>query len=294
MISLSAGTLATDTKDSWIEKTYLEPEKSTANKIAMISIDSAIFEGSSGSLLGTISDSTLIISQLDKALQDRNVKGILLNIDSPGGEVVASDEIYKKVKEVNSVKPVVIYSKRILASGAYYVAMGANYIVVNEFNISGSIGVYTELYNYDGLFEKLGIKIKRITNSNGTYKLQEQLFDDIQNDPVDQSFVNSLDVVYNRFVNVIIESRDISEEELKNKLAKGLTYSAMDAKSNNLIDEIGNEQTAINKIKEFASISDAKVIYYEEQFDLFNSFSGFSAKASLILGGESEMKVLYM
>lgn len=294
MITLSAGSLSTDSKITWNEKTYLDSNESTTNKIARISIDSAIFEGSSGSLLGTVSDSNMIISQLDKALKDKQVKGLLLNIDSPGGEVVASDEIYRKVKEVSESKPVVVYSKRIMASGAYYVAMGANYIVVNEFNISGSIGVYTELYNYDGLFEKLGIKIKRITNTNGTYKLQEQLFDDVANDPVDQSYVSSLDTVYNRFLSVIIESRGISETELKDKLAKGLTYSATDAKANNLVDEIGTEDIAINKIKELAGISNAKVIYYEEPFNLFGSFSGFSAKASLILGGENKMKVMYM
>lgn len=268
-------------------------EEFDQNKIAVIDISGVIFDGDLGPFSVT-ADTSRIIAQLELAAEDEDVKGILLHIDSPGGEVVASDDVYRKVVEISEQKPVIVYSEGTLASGAYYVAMGADYIVVNEFNLSGSIGVFAEFYNYDGLYENLGIDVQRLTNSNGSFKLSEQLFDDDESDVVTQNLIASLDVVYNRFVNVIVESRGISETQLRNDLAKGQIFDSYTAVENDLVDEIGTEEDAYTQVLELANISSAQRVRYQEQFGFFDVFTGPAVSLRNMFVNGGEMKLYYM
>lgn len=272
----------------------VEDSKDSVEKIAVIKVSGIIFDGDLGPFGGATAQSGIINAQLDLALEDENVKAILLEIDSPGGEVIASDAIYRKLLEVKSQKPVVVYSKGLLASGAYYIAMGSDQIFVNEFNLSGSIGVYAEFYNYDGLYEKLGIEVKRLTNSNGTYKLGEQLYDDNENDEYEANLVKSLDVVYNRFLDVIISSRGISEETLKESLAKGQVFDAYSAKENNLIDEIGTESDAWQYLLDTLEIQSADKIEYQQNVGFWEFFATPAIQFKNMFNWKSEIRVFYI
>lgn len=275
------------------EKIY-SGNASSRDKLAIVKIEGVIADADLP-LQGTTASVDRIVEQLDLAANDKNVKGILLWIDSPGGEVVATDELYRKLLEVKEQKPIVVYSERLMASGGYYTAMAGDYIIVHEYNISGSIGVLTEVYSFDGLFEKLGIKVKRLTNTNGDYKLGEQLFDENPNDPVDQSYVDALDIVYDRFLEVILENREINEETLRNELAKGQIYASKNALENKLVDEIGTDETAIEKLKELVGISgDVKVVYFEEDLGFWDSFGYIKTQFQNMLRLNNKARVYYM
>ena len=134
----------------------------SSEKIAVVRIDGAITESSSsGGLVaadGTAAD--LITNQLDKALYDESVRGVLVRMNSPGGEVVASDLIYRKVKDLSTKKPVVTWISGMGASGGYMVAAGSDIIIAHPSAITGSIGVILEVTSLEGLYEKLGIESK--------------------------------------------------------------------------------------------------------------------------------------
>lgn len=275
------------------ERIYSGDAKSK-DKIALIKVEGVIADVDIP-LQGTTANVDRITDQLDLALEDDNVKGILLWIDSPGGEVVATDNLYRKLIEVKEVKPIVVYSESIMASGGYYIAMASDYIVVHEYNISGSIGVLTEVYNFDGLFEKLGIDVKRITNTNGEYKLGEQLFDDNPNDPVDKGYIEALDTVYERFLTVILEGREINEETLRNELARGQIYASKSALENKLIDEIGTDKQAIEELKQRAGLSgEVKIVFYEEKLGFFDSLRFLKTNIGSFIGLNKRARVYYM
>lgn len=292
------GVLATTGDNSGVEsngftfnQTDIDDEFDT-NKVAVISLEGVIFDGDLGPLSQTANVDS-VIAQLELAQEQEDVVGIILNINSPGGEVVASDRVYRKVQEVSDQKPVVVYSGNTLASGAYYVAMGADYIVVNEFNISGSIGVYAEFYNFDGLYENVGIDVRRLTNSNGSFKLNEELFDDDTSDVPTQNLIETLDVVYERFVNIIVESRDISESELTDQLARGQVFDAYTAQENNLIDEIGTEEGAFEQVLRLADVDTAQRIQYDEQLGFFDVFTQPAVSVRNMFRQESGMTIYY-
>lgn len=293
IVVTASGPTGQESNGFYFSELVLEDEEDTFDEIVIIDVNGLIFDGDLGFFGGATADTSRTIAQLDLALENENVKGVLLRVDSPGGEVIASDDLYRKITEVSQEKPVVVYSEGLLASGAYYIAMGADYIVVNEFNLSGSIGVFIEFYNYDGLYEKLGIDIKRITNSNGTYKLNEQIFDDTP-DEVDQNIVKSLDVVYDRFVNIIVEERGLSEIALRDSLAKGQVYDAYTALDNNLVDEIGTESDAFEKLLDLAGLEKADQVQYQEQFGFFEIFTGPAIKIKNTFSSHNESRIYYM
>src|SRR5437773_1159935 len=127
----------------------------TTEKIAVITMRGLI----SSSIPGSVSDSMVddLRAALQQARDDSRVKAIVLEIDSPGGEVTASDEIYSAVVKTRAIKPVVVYMESLAASGGYYVSCGGKYLMANETSITGSIGVIIQTLNYEQLFNKIGL-----------------------------------------------------------------------------------------------------------------------------------------
>ena len=124
-------------------------------KIAVITMRGLI----SSSIPGNVSDSMVddMRAALQQAREDSRVKAIVLEIDSPGGEVTASDEIYSAVVKTRARKPVVVYMDSLAASGGYYVSCGGKFLMANETTITGSIGVIIQTLNYEQLFNKIGL-----------------------------------------------------------------------------------------------------------------------------------------
>ncbi len=206
-----------------------------ARGIALIRIEGTISADRSGSSVNPED----IIEQLRRADKDDSVKAILLRINSPGGTAAASQEIYREVKRVK--KPVVVSIADVGASGAYWVACGADRIVASPASDVGSIGVILIIPNLKELFEKVGIEY--VVVSKGKYKdlgnparrltEEERKILDAQ-----------AEIVYEQFIDAVAENRKLSESEVK-ELATGLAFLGTEAKEKGLVDDLGNFRDAV-------------------------------------------------
>ena len=202
--------------------------------IAIVRVEGTIQEQSGGSTLEASSgyqhDSTM--NYIDELMDDSNNKGILLYVDSPGGTVYESEELYQKLKEYKETtkRPIWDYMAHYAASGGYMVSMASDKIYANSNTTTGSIGVIMSGYDMSGLYKKLGIRYVSITsgkNKDSSKFTDEQIA--IYQDQINEA--------YEKFVNIVADGRDMSVEDVK-KLADGRTYTAKQAKNNGLIDEI--------------------------------------------------------
>ena len=167
---------------------------------------------------------------------NKNIKGLVILLNSPGGEVYASEKIYQDLKELSSKKPVYIYAQSEIASGAYYISMGASKIFASPVSVLGSIGVYWEVYNYDGLLNKLGIKHKYLVSKNAKYKVESNwLFDNSE----DSKYVKkALQSIVDDTEKVFIKRVKDARPHANLSVLKGLVVSADKAKQLGLIDGI--------------------------------------------------------
>lgn len=172
------------------------------------------------------------LEYIDELINDSNNKGILLYVDSPGGTVYESEELYLKLKEYKDKtgRPIWDYMAHYAASGGYMISMASDKIYANPNTTTGSIGVIMAGYDLSGLYEKLGIRYVSITS--GKNKDSSSL-----NDEQVEIYQSQVDECYENFVEIVAEGRNMSEKEVK-KLADGRTYTAKQAKENGLIDEI--------------------------------------------------------
>ena len=210
-------------------------------------------------LEGIIFDSKEFNDQLKDYGNRPAVKAIVLRINSPGGGVAASQEIYEAVKRIRATtnKKVIVSMASVAASGGYYVACASDKIYANPGTITGSIGVIAEWYNYADLLH--WAKLQSIIFKSGELKdagsptrpltEQEKLFF--------QSLINSM---HSQFVTAVVEGRKMKEEKVR-KLADGRVYTGIEAKTNGLVDEVGTLQDAIASAARGAGISgDPKTI----------------------------------
>lgn len=196
---------------------------------------------------------------LQQAVDDRRVKAIVLRIDSPGGEVTASDTIYHAVKEAAAKKPVIASMDSIAASGGYYIACGANKIVANQNTWTGSIGVIVQTLGYSGLLDKAGLKM-RVFRS-GSFK--DALGGHREMTPDEEKYVQDMVMqTYDRFTAVVSAARGIPVEELKNGVADGRIISGADAVKLKLVDRTGYIEDAWQLAREAAGLKDSAVVAY--------------------------------
>lgn len=245
------------------------------NKIAIVNLSGPIVEsaGSNDPLAFSpeLVSSRRIIPLLDHIAKDDSVKAVVLRINSPGGAVVPSDEIYRKVLELREHKPVVASMGDVAASGGYYIAAGANKIIANPATITGSIGVIAQFPQVSGLFDKLGVEMR--TFKSGEFKDLGSTTEEIST--ADQDIIQTLiSEMYTLFVNAIVEGRGMEEAKVR-QLADGRIYTGLQAKEAGLIDELGNYDYSIEYAAGLANISDPTVVEYSDQ-SLFESL--FSAQ----------------
>lgn len=212
--------------------------------IALVPITGAIQSGDGG---GAFSDGGAyageITSTLRRIQRDRNIKAVVLRIDSPGGGVTPSDEIHNEVVRTRTEfgKPVVVSVGSMAASGGYYIAAAADRIIANRTSITGSIGVITVLPNLQGLMEKIGVESAVLTT--GPYKDLGSGLRPLTDD--DRAVMQGiLDDAYGRFVSVIVAGRKMDEAKVR-QLADGRIYTATQAKEHGLLDEFGDLPDAI-------------------------------------------------
>lgn len=239
----------------------------TGESIALIRIEGVISDSQSSSLLyGEGTEPEKIIHQLHKAEEDPNIKAIIFRINSPGGTAAASQEIYREIMRIK--KPIISSVGDICASGAYYIASATDWIVANEASSVGSIGVIMQFPNYQGLYEKLGIKTETFTK--GKYKdlgSPARGLTDEEKRLIDKE----LEVVYQQFIRDVAKGRDMTEKNVE-ELATGFVFVGSESFNLKLIDELGNYQDAINKAVELGQIKGKPTIIDFKRPTFFDTF----------------------
>ena len=216
--------------------------------VGLIEVSGAITDGGASSLLGgTSGGAREFIRETEAARADDNIKSVVIRINSPGGAASASQEMYEAVLRLRAKKPVVCSMGDVAASGGYYTAAACTKIYANRATTTGSIGVITELLNYQQLARKIGVdqaiiksgKFKDAGNPARPLTAEER-----------QLFQNLINNLYNQFVNDVVAGRkeatkgQLTREKLL-KLADGRVYTGEQAVKNKLIDETGNLYTAV-------------------------------------------------
>ncbi|MGK5510013.1 signal peptide peptidase SppA [Brevibacillus formosus] len=244
----------------WEEKVV---EGTGDRKIVQLFIDGEI-SGSTG-ILGRGFSSSDILSQLNQVMLDDTVKGVVIRVNSPGGEVVATNEIYHKIEEVKKKgKPVVISMGAYAASGGYYLSAVGDYIYANPATITGSLGVIFSLPNYQKAADWIGYSETVI--KSGAFKDIGNAFRPMSEEER-AVFQRLVDESYQEFVDVIAKGRNIPREQVL-KIADGRVYSGKQAKELKLIDEFGTLEDATNYTKRKLNLEEARVVSYtqEERF----------------------------
>jgi protease-4 len=231
--------------------------RGTDKKIAVISLRGLI----STSVAGNVGESMVddLRWELEQARNDADVRAVVLEIDSPGGEVTASDMIYNAVVKTRAKKPVVIYMETLAASGGYYVSCGGKYLMANETSITGSIGVIIQTLNYEQLFNKIGLS--SVVFKSGKFK--DMLNGARPITPEERELVQGFIMkTYDRFLGIVARERNLPAETLRNGVADGRILSGRDALEHKLIDGLGQLEDAYAKARELGDAPDAKVVKY--------------------------------
>jgi len=232
------------------------------NKIALITLQGAISNETASNFLGDSKSADSVLKAIKKASADKTVKGVLFRINSPGGTVAMSQEIYSSVMKLREKKPVVVSMADIAASGGYYVACAADRIYANPGTLTGSIGVILETVNVKGLLtDKLGIKSEVI--KSGKFKDTGSPYRPLRDD--ERELLNNLVLnAYGQFVDAITQGRinrkdnykiekiDLNKENLE-KYADGRIFSGEQALEYGFVDKLGGLAQATEDIKKMAN-----------------------------------------
>ena len=220
-------------------------------------------------VVGTISEDSsdtynhqYILNAIDAMIDDGENKGIILYVDTPGGSVFASDELYLKIKEYQkkTKRPVYASMQSMAASGGYYISAPCDKIIANRNCWTGSIGVTLgTMYDVSELLDKIGIKTNTITS--GANKAMGSNVEAMTSEQR-EIFQSLVDEAYEQFVGIVAKGRDMKTSEVK-KLADGRIYTAKQALSNGLIDEIGTFEEAAADMKAEYKLGDCELEYFE-------------------------------
>jgi len=222
-------------------------------------------------VVGVIIDSTEVVKELKEYSKDSSVKAIVLRINSPGGGVAPSQEIYDEIVKIKEKKKVVASMGSVAASGGYYIAAPADKIVANAGTLTGSIGVIMEIPNVSGLMQKIGVNTQVV--KSGKHKDIASVFKTLT--PEEKKILQTvLDDVHDQFIEDVSEARGMKPEDIR-KLADGRIFTGRMAKEVGLVDELGNLQDAIMLAGELTGIEgEPEVIEKEDEFSFFDMLKG--------------------
>jgi protease-4 len=206
---------------------------------------------------GTITDYLDTVSIISEATKDESIKAVVIDVDSPGGAVGASQEIYRAIEKLREKKPVIVSMGNVAASGGYYISAPANVIYANPGTITGSIGVIIQHVDVSEILNKFGVKVNTIksgANKDILYPTKPLL-------PEQKALLEKTVMdVYDQFLDAIVRYRPIKKDVLKS-YADGRVFSGNEAKALGLVDKIGNIQDAISEAKKLGKLEeDAPVI----------------------------------
>ena len=205
---------------------------------------------------GPIIDSKDATDEIKEYTKDKSIKAIVLRIDSPGGAVAPSQEIYEEVKKAVAQKKVIVSMGSVAASGGYYIAAPATKIIANPGTLTGSIGVIMEIPNIEGLMNKIGIKTEVI--KSGRHKDIASAFRTMGKEER-EILQGVMDNVHEQFMKAVAEGRKIKMEEVR-KIADGRIFTGEQAKTHGLVDDLGTLEDAIKTAATLAGIKEEPVV----------------------------------
>ncbi|MFH1439099.1 MAG: signal peptide peptidase SppA [Candidatus Woesearchaeota archaeon] len=214
--------------------------------------------------------STKIIEYIEKAKNDPSVRGIIFEINSPGGSAVASEEIGEAIKELRDEtnKITVAWIREVGASGGYWVASATEHIVANKMSITGSIGVIASYLEFSGLLEKYDVKYQRMVS--GEHKDMGSPLKEMTEEE-EALFQEQLDLIHNYFIEEVAKNRNLNKEQIQ-KVSDGSIILGAKAKELGLVDELGSKKEALEYIEKKLSI-EAELIEYKEAPSFLELFS---------------------
>lgn len=245
-----------------------------ADQIAHIDLEGIISASSSQAGESMVDDFSSLI---EAAVEDDSIKAIVIRINSPGGEVTASDRLHHIIELADERKPVVAYLDTIAASGGYYAACATRKIVSHPTTFTGSIGVIMQSVKYGELIDKLGVSMEVYKSG----KLKDLLSGTRATSPEESALVNELiQETYTRFLGVVSESRGKSVEELRaSPLTDGRIFSGAQALAAGMVDQNGFIEDAYDEAMLLAGVTDATVVRYSQKTSFWDAFSSIGASA---------------
>ncbi|MBF0330015.1 MAG: signal peptide peptidase SppA [Nitrospirae bacterium] len=258
--------------------TIFQKQVPLGSKVALVRIEGPIFE------------SKTAVNEIKGYLKDKSIKAIVIRVDSPGGGVVAAQEIFTEVRRASAEKKVVISMGALAASGGYYISAPATQILANPGTITGSIGVIMEVPNIKGLMDKLGIKSEVI--KSGKHKDLASVFRGIG---IEERAIlqGVMDDVHEQFINAVSEGRKIPVSKVKD-FADGRVFSGRQALKLGLVDELGDLEAAIKKAALLAGIEGEPEVVSKKEKSIFHELlNGSIADVVWKRMPRTEMKYLY-
>jgi protease-4 len=258
---------------------FLQREMPLKDKVALVRVE------------GPIIQSKNIVDEIKEYVKDRSVKALVLRVDSPGGGVVPSQEIYEEVKKAAGKKKVIVSMGSVAASGGYYISAPANRIIANPGTITGSIGVIMEIPNLKGLMDKVGVKTEVI--KSGRHKDIASAFRGIGAEER-EILQGVMDDVHDQFIKAVSEGRKMPVGEVK-KMSDGRIFSGRQAVKTGLVDELGDLEHAIGVAARLAGIKgEPQVVTKKEKSPLLEFLQGRIAAGELKIFPKMELKYMYM
>jgi protease-4 len=218
-------------------------------------------------VIGPITDSKKAVQNIRRFVKDDNIKALVIRVDSPGGSVGPSQEIYDAVKKAKAIKPLVVSMGSTAASGGYYIACGADTVYANPGTITGSIGVITQVITVDKLVEKADIEVHTV--ATGKFKDSGSPFKEFSVDD-EVYFRSMIDDIYDQFVEDVAACRKLDETKVR-ELADGRVYTGRQAKKNKLVDELGSMQDAVDFVAKKAKLDGEPTLVYPPEETSFLS-----------------------
>lgn len=248
------------------------PMIGSGDAVAVIDLNGTIVSNQSPLITTQLITPDLVEELLEQADNLEQVKAVVVRVNSPGGSVVASDEIYHQLLEFE--KPVVIWMGETAASGGFYISCAGDYVFAHSDTLTGSIGVITQFINAQEFLNEHGIEAVVITS--GPHKDMGSLFRGMT-EQEQQIWNEMIEQIYDEFVQIVAEARDLPEETVR-ELADGRVYTGQQAFDQGLVDEVGLSSAAIAKAAELGGIEgEPQVIELKTTPTFFESLYGLQA-----------------
>jgi protease-4 len=242
------------------------PRLSTGPRIGVVEV-----KGEIGAGRGNV-DAQDTLKVIKRFLDDSDMKAVVVRIDSPGGAVAPSQEIYDELRKLAEKKTVVCSMGNLAASGGFYVAMGCPHVLAEPGTLTGSIGVISMFPNVKGLADRFNVKMETV--KSGKLKDAGSPFRDMT--PEDRAYWQGLvDQVYKQFLQAVVEARELPEEQVR-RIADGRVITGQQAQEIGLIDELGNFNDAVDAAKEQAGLAGEPRLVYppDERSRFFEELMG--------------------